>query len=1118
MNSFFKKYHFVAEVLIIFFLCLTPIVWLFDGKTVFGHDAGFRLHPWEHLQNLYYSWDSSSNFGADWSLFKGFLITQFPEAFFTTVSKSFFYGQVATLVFWFFAMALSMYIVVHYFFRERKDWFIRMYCSLFYVFNFFILQAWFIVERAKFSLFVALPLGFLILYLILSKQMKLMRGVALFSLLFFIFNLGGNPTLYGAVILVYGITVLFFAVFEYYKRNYSYLFFISKVVLCISTGFILINAYWILPQIQSVLHNYSSSLSSTGGIDGILAWERVVNKNASFINLFRLEGIPDWYENQSHPYSSVFLKNPLLVVASFVPLLVICMGLFLFLSNKKLENKKVIFLLLCIFILGLLFVAGSHPPFGFVYTSFIQFVPGFAIFRSAFYKFGVIHWFSVAFLSGYFFNLLIETYVKKKGLRFILSVSIIFSLLVYHFPFFVTNFFLWNAPYSTKVKIPQYVFEMSDYINTEVSSSSRVLLLPELDPIYHVDVYDWGFWSLDMLPRLVTSKSIIADTINSPQITTELYAAIKANDEKNFNLLVQISGANRILWRDDVLYSDKVSSSKSLQYEENNLKSFSSVTLEKTFGSWKLYSVNIPYSPVYPSANLEILSSQNPSIKNVLSSSILSQSSLVQDKLLLSGVAADTVRKVLFEADCILCEPNEFTHMKEAIGLPHVRYLPNSKFYFLTAWKEQQNANKFRDNPAEMISLQLNASNKRLVEFSEVLIRLSSLGNNVPNMDKIVTSYMQSVDAVLVQIDKLPQDKKNENLIKVLAYLETQSQFAESFRSDDQSIVSHVYRLQKYINERIQTIRSGIWMTETEDEKKYVITIDTAGVYTFSVDGALSEKDKFFLNEKEIIPGEILHLLPGIYHIHLTTSGIRNYVMDDKNAKRNGELITLRQDENILFNIGLTGQEKEYEVLFDYRLEEGLSPAVELIQGHKENNKYELTGQSGVRLHNDGKWHSYSYTFLAEKTKKNAFLQFRNCCRNAENTVFTIKNLRVILPSTPRVFLIKEDVAKKGTLPALDVVNKNKTSYMITVKNATSPFILNFADSFDKGWVAKYDNGEVIDSHIKVNGFANAWALTKEGTYTILLEYSPQRVVTIGVILSLTTLIGALVIVILKKR
>ncbi len=1118
MTNFLKKHSRVIELLLLFLLCLIPVLWLRDGKTVMGHDAGFRLQPLEHLQNLYYSWDASSNFGNDWSLFKGFIVTQFPEALFTVITRSFYYGQVATFIFWFFSMAASMYIVVSHFFSEKKYWFLRLFCPLFYVYNFFILQAWFIVERAKFSLFVAMPVGFLILYLVLSKEMKLLRGTALFSILFFLFNLGGNPTLYGAVILTYGITILFFTLIEFYKKNYSYLLFVSKVILCFAAGFILVNAYWVIPQVQSVSSNYSASLSSTGGIDGILAWERVVNKSASFINLFRLEGVPDWYENQSHPYSNLFLTNPLLIVVSFVPLLIICTGLFLFLSNKKIENKKFIFLLLCIFILGLLFVAGSHPPFGFVYTSFIQFIPGFAIFRSAFYKFGVVHWFSVALLTGYFFHLLLETYVIKKGQRFVIGIFIILSLMVYHFPFFVTDFFLWNSPYSTKVSVPQYVLQMSGYINTKVPTSSRVLLLPELDPIYHVDVYGWGFWSLDMLPRLTTSRSIVADTFNSPQIITELYSTIKTNDEKNFMLLAQISGVNKILWRDDILYSDKVSSSESLRYEEDNLKHFSSVTLEKSFGSWKLYSVQVPYSYIYPSAYFDVLSTQNPSMKNVLAASVLSQGSMVKDSSLSKETDPSLIRKVVVEAECILCKPNEYTHLKEAIGLPHVRYLPNSKFYFLTQWKEKKSNETFKDNPAEMISIQLNAANKRLVEFSEVLIRLNTLGKNVPDMNNIVTNYVEAIDTALLQLEKLPEDKKNENRIKILAYLETQSQFSESFRSDDIAMGSHIYSVQKYINEKIAAIRAFTWMSGREDEKKYVVTIDTPGIYTFSFDGVLSDKDKYFLNEKEVANGEALYLNPADYRIRLATDGVKNYLIDDKNPKKNGEIITLQQDENINFPIALIDQDKEYEILFDYRLDEGLSPSVALVQGNVKNNTYEITSENGVRLHNDGKWHTYAYTFLGKSTKNVALLQFRNCCRNAVSTSFTLKNMRVILPGSPRVFLTKEDTNKKAVVPQLQVFQKNKTSYRVLVSNATSPFIVNFTDAFDKGWVAKYDNNEIISNHVQVNGFANAWVLTKKGTYPITIEYAPQRVVTLGIILSVLTLISSFAILLFKKQ
>ena len=57
-----KKLINYWEVLIIFFLSLTPLLWLKDNQIIIGHDSGFRLDIWEYFKNLFYSWSPLTNF------------------------------------------------------------------------------------------------------------------------------------------------------------------------------------------------------------------------------------------------------------------------------------------------------------------------------------------------------------------------------------------------------------------------------------------------------------------------------------------------------------------------------------------------------------------------------------------------------------------------------------------------------------------------------------------------------------------------------------------------------------------------------------------------------------------------------------------------------------------------------------------------------------------------------------------------------------------------------------------------------------------------------------------------------------------------------------------------
>ncbi len=582
----------LLEIALLFELSLTPLLWLSNNYIIFGHDSGFRLNPLQHLINLFYSWNPAMNFGADWSIFKGFLITQFPETIFTLLTGSLSDGQKLTFIFWFFLVGISMYIFINSFYSEKKFWTFRILGSVFYMYNFFILQGWLIAERAKFSILAALPLGFLIVYKTLNKEYSILKGVILFSFLFLFFNGGGVPPLYGSVILIYGLTFAYCTALNFMKNGFKEIFFSLKLTLYLIVSFLLINAYWVLPQLNLIFNDYAAKLSSLGGVNNILLWADIISKNSSIVNILRLQGMADWYDNPMHPYSKFYLNNPLLIALSFLPITVIIVGFFIGKNYEKKTNNKLVDPMFIFLVVGTVLTAGTHPPFEPLYSFFINSIPGFAIFRSPFYKFGPLVWFSLIFLFAYYAHLLLYKFVKRKIIYNVLGLSFIIFILLYHFPFFTINFFNWNEPFTTKVKIPTYVEDMSNYINSQTPAFSRILLLPPLDS-YGGDGYYWGYWSLDPLPELTTNRNILArtDTKASDDMLISMYISIFSKDEKSFLYFSDIYGINKILWRDDILYMDKITSSRDFSIFKADLNSFKSVNLEKRIGEWSLYDI-----------------------------------------------------------------------------------------------------------------------------------------------------------------------------------------------------------------------------------------------------------------------------------------------------------------------------------------------------------------------------------------------------------------------------------------------------------------------------------------------------------------------------------------------
>jgi hypothetical protein len=83
----------------------------------------------------------------------------------------------------------------------------------------------------------------------------------------------------------------------------------------------------------------------------------------------------------------------------------------------------------------------------------------------------------------------------------------------------------------------------------------------------------------------------------------------------------------------------------------------------------------------------------------------------------------------------------------------------------------------------------------------------------------------------------------------------------------------------------------------------------------------------------------------------------------------------------------------------------------------------------------------------------------------------------------------------------------NPTQYIVNVTTSV-PFYLVFSDSYDKGWIASI-NGETISDayHFIANGYANGWYVSKTGTYSVNLQFSPQNYLYAGATISILTLI-----------
>jgi hypothetical protein len=94
----------------------------------------------------------------------------------------------------------------------------------------------------------------------------------------------------------------------------------------------------------------------------------------------------------------------------------------------------------------------------------------------------------------------------------------------------------------------------------------------------------------------------------------------------------------------------------------------------------------------------------------------------------------------------------------------------------------------------------------------------------------------------------------------------------------------------------------------------------------------------------------------------------------------------------------------------------------------------------------------------------------------------------------------------------------NPTKYILNVKNATRPYTLSFAESFDPLWRATIDNSENSDNgtgrremnyikSVPLYSITNGFPITETGDYVLTIEYLPQIWFSQACLISIATLI-----------
>lgn len=716
--------------------------WLPGHTLILGHDSGYRLPIVEFWLSLFSLWAPVLNFGTKILFNPAVSAVHVPEVVSWLISRDIYVAQRFVFIFWHVANLSSIGAAWLFVGSKRKRGFpfsALVIASVLYAVNFLNLHAWSVIWRTKFSVQFLLPFLVFYLYETLQEGRLHWRRLVILALLASVFNGGGSPPLYGPLLVAWVTTGLYCVCIER-KRKQTFLLFL-KITTVLSVIFAALSSYWLVPYVYYAVSSYTKELQVQGGVGGILGIVDAVSKNASILNIFRMQGLPAWDPKTQFPFMREYINNPLLVIASFVwPLA----SLWAFFLAKGEKEKKFIGLFLALLIVGIFFTAGSHPPTGFLFSFLVETVPGFGIFRTAFYKFGILPWFALSALTGFTFARFARkagSYSKRKFVESLIVILLLTGILWYHAPFLRGSFFDYNLPFTNKITLPGYVTQTARYIEETTRQNDKILLMPRFDES-RMDGYAWGYWSPDPLPRMILNRPIVSDANNPPAIVDGIYRAFTQKQFDEFIALLRVSGIRTILWRSDILYSDKKAYGNTEETMENDLSSLPQIKKTASFGKWRVYTV-------LPDRRMDLFDAQSvyitsrESYADFLAAMRIVDPSIASLNPTLIAPPKPNSLGGFFAATCPLCNPHQRARLDSRSGFTPVFLLPHSKLYFIKKWRERRLLETASKSTEDFIRLRYILIRERLSEIHEYM---RSKDN------RIHTAIIQTADEIRIQL------------------------------------------------------------------------------------------------------------------------------------------------------------------------------------------------------------------------------------------------------------------------------------------------------------------------------------------------------------------------------
>ena len=1161
----FPKFNrYWLEIIFILLVGLVPLLWFKGGYLAAGHDMSYPLAPIDFWLDRLYVWtDRIGSFGSNQTDAIPGLFNHGLQALFYGLTDSMIVAQRLDFIFWFTLPGIAMYILLRSLYPKKEDYPTRISGTLFYMLNHYLLQAWIIAEATKFSIVTALPLVILAIINVNLRGASVIKNSILIGFTLFFLNGGGGIPLWGGLAIPV-ITTMFISLLispqtlsSKLRRAFGFS--------ALSIFFVfLLNIYWIYPYIMSYKYNYIHKIGAAGGSEGAIAWSQEISKNASLTNLIKLQGIPDWYDNPQHPYSNTLLTNYFFLILAIVFPVIAFMSL-LNKGDQAHSGKAYKVIFLAILLVAILFTAGSHPPTGILYNLALKYIPGFPIFRTPFYKFGMALWFAYSCLVAGGVKQL--TYFFKKSSFFALIIFLIL-LATYNYPAFTGVFFDWSNKYSTRVQVPDYILEAKKELDRN-NFSTRTLMLPQLNDGNKHIAYDWKYFSLSSIPSILSRRPVLLnDAVLSGNESGLVNAIYQQLEKFSQSPLLKYAGVDKVIVQDDFNVDENmdylISPTKEAILREPNS------TAHKDVSKWKFFNINdpetkpliyIPQSFSYILAETSHLSrisqiSGFPSLADAFVFKHISKRSNLD-----SVIDRGNIQNITIQSQCLNCEERQINVARS--NPPPIS--PSNPFYFLIEFIDRQKSRKYKI-PTEKIDFTLGTMSKEVSAMDTIIVNPKNSGT----IDDLLAKWGVNVNLISRLFHGIGhQSQKDEYTRRIYFYYWSLLTSIQKWREFELTELTRIElgKFEDLLSRNVQELNfiPEISVSNYDVQSKlYSVTVPYAGTYRLAV-------YNYKPQDREILSGFVNN-----YPYNFTKSTLNNKWYFGEQIKLNNESQTiilpelLRREKSYpgfkintpagsskceQVDLGRIDEEINYDLSLEYQTLSDRLVKIKLW----ETNKYFPEGKEKPIYPQTDKDTSDPFSYrLNIKYKPSLYAEtatVRICIEGDYDfpAIFELKKVKVTEKYPDYlVFIVKENSLFTPINYNLQFVALNQTAYLIRVSNASDQFILGFNSRFDQQWglrevdtnlanpyfkdsEKKFLGGKVTeykrqDKHIlsdlvfkggpprspdiELNAYGNGWLVNsggkKESTY--LIEYQTQNTLYKTTLISVVSFFGLLLI------